>query len=326
LEQCRAQALNRTTVRGFFQLLREVVEEYKIPMENIYNMDEKGIQLGIGSRIAAFIDRDQATVYNIEHGNRELVMVIEAVCADGSFLHPLVIYQAARRDLEWPRNNPCNASLSHSLKGWTDQELGFKWLQKDFEPQTAAQNRSGGYRLLILDGHNSHGTYQFCKFAANHRIIVLCLPSHTTHALQPLDVGIFRPLSSAWKKQVNEASRQFIGIKKNNLLVYYKNAHDKAMSPNTIKSAFTKAGIYPLNPDAIEESAYEPALNTTMQPVPPVSSLLPSFLTSVPTDTSTATSLPSTATSTQPQSAPWATAGDPLAQTSHIIQPHSVPR
>jgi hypothetical protein len=52
-----------------------------------------------------------------------------------------------------------HCSISHSPKGWTDQELGSKWLERDFEPETAAQNESNGFRLLILDGHNSHCTY-----------------------------------------------------------------------------------------------------------------------------------------------------------------------
>jgi hypothetical protein len=52
-------------------------------------------------------------------------------------------------------------SISHSPNGWKDQELGAKWLEHDFEPQTAAQNVLKGYRLLILDGHNLHCTYAF---------------------------------------------------------------------------------------------------------------------------------------------------------------------
>lgn len=101
LEQCRARALNRTTVREFFDLLRKLVVEYSIPMENIYNMDEKGIQLSIGACIAVFIDRDQASVYNIEHGNCKLITVIESVYADGSSLRPSVIYQGVHCDFEW---------------------------------------------------------------------------------------------------------------------------------------------------------------------------------------------------------------------------------
>jgi hypothetical protein len=37
-------------------MLTEVIEEYNILPGNLYNMDEKGIQLGIGARITAMID------------------------------------------------------------------------------------------------------------------------------------------------------------------------------------------------------------------------------------------------------------------------------
>ena len=90
-------------------LLKELVKKYKIPVENIYNMDKKGIQLSIGACIGAFIDCDQANVYNIKHGSRELVTIIKTVCADGLFLWPSVIYQAMHHDHEWSQNNPCDA-------------------------------------------------------------------------------------------------------------------------------------------------------------------------------------------------------------------------
>ena len=112
-------------------------------------------------------------------------------------------------------------SISHSPNGGTDQELGAKWLECDFEPQTAARNVSQGYHLLILNGHNSHCTYEFCKFAESHKIIVICLPSHTTHVLQPCDVGVFGPLTSCWKSEVNTSSGQYITITKSNLIEHY---------------------------------------------------------------------------------------------------------
>jgi hypothetical protein len=109
LEKARAKALNQFAVDEFFDMLTDVIQEYNITPGNIYNMDEKGIQLGIGARITAMIDRDQKAVYSIEDGNRELVTVIECICADGSAIHPSVIFQGQRRNSEWGRNNPCNA-------------------------------------------------------------------------------------------------------------------------------------------------------------------------------------------------------------------------
>jgi hypothetical protein len=93
LEKACAKALNQFAVNEFFNMLTEVIKEYGILPGNLYNMDEKGIQLGIGVRITAMIDRDQKTVYSIEDGNRELVTVIETICTDGSILHPSVIFQ-----------------------------------------------------------------------------------------------------------------------------------------------------------------------------------------------------------------------------------------
>lgn len=48
--------------------------------------------------------------------------------------------------------------------------------------------------MLILDGHASHISTAAIEFCIRQKIILLCLPAHTTHILQPLDVGVFGPL------------------------------------------------------------------------------------------------------------------------------------
>jgi hypothetical protein len=101
------------------------------------------------------------------------------------------------------------------------------------------------------------------NFAEKHKIIVLCLPAHTTHHLQPCDVGVFGPLNSTWKAKASKASTEWIPIRKTNLLVYYSRAHEKAFTENTIQGAFCKTGIFPFNRNAIEADAFAPALNTT---------------------------------------------------------------
>ncbi|KAJ7663432.1 hypothetical protein B0H17DRAFT_897291, partial [Mycena rosella] len=60
LDEYRAKALN--AVQEYFTLLRDVVNRYDIQFKNIYNLDEKGIQLGIGSKVNALVDRDQKVV------------------------------------------------------------------------------------------------------------------------------------------------------------------------------------------------------------------------------------------------------------------------
>lgn len=111
LEECRARSLNPTAVHEYFELLTKLIDDYEINYKNIYNMDEKGIQLGVGSKTAVLADRDQKVVQAIQSGSRDLVTIMECVCADGTSLHPSVVFQAARRDMRWGENNPCNARL-----------------------------------------------------------------------------------------------------------------------------------------------------------------------------------------------------------------------
>jgi len=51
--------------------------------------------------------------------------------------------------------------------------------------------------MLCVDNHNSHITTQFMYECFIHDIQLAYLPSHSTHVLQPLDVGCFRCLSES---------------------------------------------------------------------------------------------------------------------------------
>jgi len=188
-------------------------------------------------------------------------------------------------------------SISISPNGWTDQELGAAWLRNDFDPATR-DKAAGQYHLLVLDGHNSHCTLAFCKYAVDNKIIIICLPSHTTHALQPCDVSAFGPLAQSWKQVVTTASQSLIAIRKDNLLIHYHTARVAALKPMTIQSAFRKTGIWPLDCYAIPLSAFEPSKNTTTQDAQPLPAHLPSILVPTPTQTPIPTPSPSAATTT----------------------------
>ena len=60
---------------------------------------------------------------------------------------------------------------------------GRAWIKDDFDAQTR-DKANGRYRLLVVDGHTSHFDYELLQYAKANRIVVLCLPAHTTHVLQ----------------------------------------------------------------------------------------------------------------------------------------------
>jgi len=66
----------------------------------------------------------------------------------------------------------------------------FHWLRTHFLPR-----KSIGTVALILDGHSSHyNSTEMLKFAQSEGILLICLPSHTTHYLQPLDRTVFKSI------------------------------------------------------------------------------------------------------------------------------------
>lgn len=152
-----------------------------------------------------------------------------------------------------------------SPNGWTDQDLGFLWLRDVFDPQTAAINPTRATRLLLLDGHNSHCSIEFLTLAKSKNIEILCLPPHTTHALQPCDVGVFSPLASHWATEVEKAFDSGEGVSRQTFLKVYHRARDQAITPQIIQAAWRKAGIHPLNYNEIPALAYLPATNTSIQ-------------------------------------------------------------
>jgi hypothetical protein len=64
--------------------------------------------------------------------------------------------------------------------------------------QATTQNESRKPILLIYNGHGSYDTLNLIKLAQERNVILFCLPPHTTHKLQPLDVSVFGPFSHAW--------------------------------------------------------------------------------------------------------------------------------
>ena len=46
---------------------------------------------------------------------------------------------------------------------------------------------------------------QFIKYCEAHKIVALCLPPHSTHRLQPLDVGVFGPLAKVYKRHLHDS-------------------------------------------------------------------------------------------------------------------------
>ena len=123
-----------------------------------------------------------------------------------------------------------------------------------------------------------HCSLQFLTAAEKTWIIILCLPPHTTHVLQPCDVGVFSPLATFYKKEVMNISRHNIRIEKTNFLDIYAKARKQAFKISTISTAFRKCGLWPYNSEIFSDVVFAPALNMTIQSAQPLTSTSISYV------------------------------------------------
>ena len=226
-------------------------------MENIYNWDEKGFMLGISHSTKRVMSKEAyisgQRTQAAQDGSREFITLLACICADGTYIPPALIYQGTSHDLldtwmdDLQEGDECYFGSSEN--GWSSNEFGLEWLQKVFNRHT--KEKSGqGRRLLIVDGHSSHVNISFLDWADQERIIILVLPPHSTHRLQPLDVAMFLPLSIYYSQELQTLMSKGLGLIRMSKRMFYslfKLAWDKAFIKENIDSAFTKTGIWPFN-------------------------------------------------------------------------------
>ena len=240
-------------IRAWFRLVHNMKAKYGILDEDTYNFDEAGFQMGvIGTRMVITSTERYQTPKTLQPGNTEWVTTIVAANAQGWAIPPFIIFKGAQHYDTWYEaiaDRP-DWILSVSEKGWTSLEHGFEWL-KHFNYFTEGRT-IGAYRLLIMDGHDSHITSEFIEFCKDHKIITLCMPPHSSHLLQPLDVGCFGPLKRAYSKEIENFIRCRINhITKEDFLSAFKVAFDKAITTTNIQDAFKGAGLVPFDPATV---------------------------------------------------------------------------
>nr|POE44883.1 hypothetical protein CFP56_78935 [Quercus suber] len=95
---------------------------------------------------------------------------------------------------------------------------------------------------------------RFLDWCQSHKILVAVYPPHSTHRLQPLDVGLFSPLAIYYSQRLDAFIHQSQGLSavtKRDFLQLFWPAYQRAFSVNNILSAWSKTGIHPLNPAVI---------------------------------------------------------------------------
>ena len=112
--------------------------------------------------------------------------------------------------------------------------------------------------LLILDNHISRYSSELLELAKENGVVMLTVPPHTTHKLQPLDRSVMYPLKAFY----NRESATFMTQHKCKTISMYNvselcgKAYPKALTPENIISGFRSTGIFPFDPNVFKDHEY----------------------------------------------------------------------
>ena len=259
LSYSRASAGSKEVIDDFFAKLGALYGRLNLiakPMQ-VYNIDETGITVvHKPGKVYSAVGRKH--VYSLASGEKgKTHTVVVCVSASGHSIPPLMIYPRKRAVPEAAKAGAVPGTIfKTSDSGWITQEIYLEWFK--FFLQMIPPARPV---LLIEDGHSSHVTLEVIELARSNDVHLLCLPSHTSHILQPLDIGVFKSFKCAYSKACKKFIRDNPGrvITSEVIASLVGDTWAQSVTPMNILSGFKKSGISPFNLSEVSDRMLAPA-------------------------------------------------------------------
>ncbi len=284
----RASAFNRHTVNEFFKNLAEVHEKYgPFTPENIYNVDEHGLTT-VQTPAKVVAQRGERQVGSVTSAERGvLVTLIGAANAMGNHIPPVLIFPRVHPKENMVIGAPPGTIPEANPSGWVNERIFLNWMKHFVKFTGALPNKR---ILLIFDNHESHLSPNVVKYAKENGVVLLTIPPHTSHRLQPLDVAVYGPLKIFYGEELDTWHRNNPGktFTIYNIAAAFGNVYARAFSTLNIMSGFEQTGIYPFNDQIFKDKDYLSSY-VTDRPLPASNSLPEDVIidSAIPTSSST---------------------------------------
>nr|XP_022911468.1 uncharacterized protein LOC111422502 [Onthophagus taurus] len=229
----------------------------------IVHDDEKGCRLTLHHAHKVLAEKGERRIHLLANEHAENVTVVACVNALGRAVPPMIIFKDLRKKDTYSDNLPPGSTVQISAKGNMIRELFIVWLQHfaKFKPARRV--------LLVIDGASCHLDISIVEEAEKFDVSLYCLPSNTTHELQPLDYAVFRSFEHYWDTELlnyweatNVPCRT---LKKDRFGIVFNKVWQQRMLISNIQNGFRATGIYPFNPSVIPENAFSRSLLTHKQ-------------------------------------------------------------
>jgi hypothetical protein len=245
----RSKNLNSHVIDHFFKLIEDLYNKYGFHTKPhmIYNLDETGLNTDQGGKVCYFKKGMKDTPLLSPTNGKTFYTVLACSSASGEIFPPFIIYKAKHLHDIWCKGGFEGTSYSVTSSGWMEQHAFTGWL-KDVFIVHKKKIHGDEFVLLYLDGHSSHISFEIADICFQNNVVLVCLPPNTSHALQPLDVGFFKPLKDLWKKILRQWYREsrLTKVEKSNFPLLLAQLWRQLKGENSV-AGFRGSGLFPLN-------------------------------------------------------------------------------
>jgi hypothetical protein len=119
--------------------------------------------------------------------------------AQGQQIPPYFVFPGVRMNSALLKGSTPGADGTVSESGCSNSEIFKHYLQSHLIKYSPERSESCPV-VLFYDGHRSHINLNIVQWARQEHIILFILPAHTSHVLQPMDVGCFGPFEKNFKQ------------------------------------------------------------------------------------------------------------------------------
>jgi len=261
----RITAFNKKEVDLFFSNLETEFDKHKFQASQIYNFDETGISTvqKPGRILGPKGVKQVGAATSWERGKN--ITIACAMSASGEYIPPMFIFPRKRMSPNLVKGGPPNAIYHCSANGWMTEDLFVTWLHHFIANAKPSKEKPV---LLVLDNHSSHTTLQSYNVCKDNGIVMVTLPPHSSHRLQPLDITFFSSLKAAFNKECDNflKSHPHEKITPYDIAAIFNNAYVRVANIEKGVSGFAAAGIYPLDTQKFNEQDF--AVQTVEQNLP----------------------------------------------------------
>jgi len=132
----------------------------------------------------------------VTSASRSLVIVIVCVNALGHSVPPCFVFPGVRM---WPvfiEGGSPGADGTVTESGWSNSIVFWRYLEQHLL-KYLPERSSDSPVLVMCDGH-FHINRGLIDWAKTQHLSLFIHPTHTSHVMQPLDVGCFNPVKQYW--------------------------------------------------------------------------------------------------------------------------------